>query len=333
MRSTTPKVLLTSYLLSALAVVTVLYYHLLSAVLSGLAVYVLTAKLARRLPARWGTKTRGIALAGIILMVALLVQAVALGLSSFFAGHQGFATIMGAVAERLDNLRRNLPPNLADAVPDSVEELREQLAKVLHQHGRNISNVGMSGAKTLIHVLFGMAIGGMAVMHRYTEEEAPPPLAGALHDRLRALAGSFDKIVFAQVQISSLNTLLTALYLAVILPLCGIHMPMTTLLILLTFVVGLLPVVGNLISNTVIVLIGLGVSSSVGMASLAFLIFIHKLEYFTNAKIVGGRVNASAWELLTAMLIMEAIFGVAGMVAAPIIYAWLKAELTSAGLV
>ncbi|MCK9537497.1 MAG: hypothetical protein M0Q70_00005, partial [Dokdonella sp.] len=64
-----------------------------------------------------------------------------------------------------------------------------------------------------------------------------------------------------------------------------------------------------------------------------FLILIHKLEYFLNARIVGGQIRARAWELLVAMLFMEAAFGMAGVVAAPIYYAWLKRELNMAGLV
>ena len=33
---------------------------------------------------------------------------------------------------------------------------------------------------------------------------------------------------------------------------------------------------------------------------------IHKLEYFLNARIVGTQIRARAWELLIAMLAMEA---------------------------
>jgi predicted PurR-regulated permease PerM len=101
---------------------------------------------------------------------------------------------------------------------------------------------------------------------------------------------------------------------------------MATFLVLLTFAVGMLPVVGNLVSNTIIVVISLGVSFGVGVASLIFLVVIHKAEYFMNARIVGHEVQATAWELLTAMLLLEATFGIAGLVAAPVVYAWIKAE-------
>jgi len=59
---------------------------------------------------------------------------------------------------------------------------------------------------------------------------------------------------------------------------------------------------------------------------------VHKLEYFLNARIVGGEIKASAWELLCAMLLFEAAFGLPGLVAAPIFYAYAKAELRQLGL-
>ena len=39
------------------------------------------------------------------------------------------------------------------------------------------------------------------------------------------------------------------------------------------------------------------------------------------------------WELLTAMLAMEALFGVPGVIAAPVLYAYVKCELSEYGLV
>jgi predicted PurR-regulated permease PerM len=77
----------------------------------------------------------------------------------------------------------------------------------------------------------------------------------------------------------------------------------------------------------------LSVSGWVGIASLTFLIVIHKLEYFLNAYIIGNQVRAHAWELLIAMLVMEAAFGLSGLIAAPIYYAYLKDELVSQKLV
>jgi predicted PurR-regulated permease PerM len=135
------------------------------------------------------------------------------------------------------------------------------------------------------------------------------------------------------MRISALNALLTWIYLALILPGFGIELPFVKTMVIVTFVVGLLPVLGNLISNTVIVIISLSHSLYAAAGSLAFLVLIHKLEYFVNARIIGGQIKARAWELLIAMLAMEAAFGVPGVIAAPVFYAYIKKELSDRNLI
>jgi hypothetical protein len=101
----------------------------------------------------------------------------------------------------------------------------------------------------------------------------------------------------------------------------------------LSVAAGLIPIVGNLICNSVMAIAGVSVSASVGLACLIFLIAIHKTEYVINAKILGKQTNTAAWELLTVMFIGEAVFGLPGLVAAPLYYAYSKKELQAARLV
>jgi predicted PurR-regulated permease PerM len=321
-----------SYFLAAALVLAVLHFKLLPAVIAGLVVYVLTTQLARRLPKHWTRVAREVALAALVTSVMLVVLGAGFGLWSFLRGH-GLAALLAAAAGTLDRLRQVLPPDIAEVIPTTVEDLREQVALVLRQYGTEISVAGLEGVKLFAHLFLGMVIGGMASLHHFREKEEWPPLAGALHLRVIALVDAFEKVVFAQLSISLLNTVLTAIFLLVVFPLFGVVLPMRTVLIVLTFLCGMLPVVGNLLSNLVILLISLGMSPAIGAASLAFLMAIHKLEYFTNAKIVGGRVHASAWELLCSMLLMEAIFGLGGLVAAPVVYAWVKSELKAKELI
>jgi len=119
----------------------------------------------------------------------------------------------------------------------------------------------------------------------------------------------------------------------VLLPLFGVKLPFAMTLVAITFVTGLLPVIGNVISNSVIVVLSLAHSPMLAVVSLGFLITIHKLEYFLNARIIGPRIHARAWELLLAIVVMEAAFGIAGAVAAPVYYAFLKQELLDRGLI
>lgn len=328
-----PYVTIASYLISAIAVVWVLKLHLLPAVFAGLAVHVLTGKVARVLPVSWGGISHKLALAAIVSIVIFGLFGAGMGLWSYLRGSTGMAEVLASVAETIDNGKRMLPAEIRDHLPATVEDLRAQISGMLREHSKKISSAGVAGVATLVHVIFGMVIGGMTALQRYREVNAWAPLTGALYSRAHTLATAFDKVVFAQVKISALNTCLTAIYLMLVLPLFGVRMPLLTVLVPLTFVTGLLPVVGNLISNTVIVLISLGISLPVAGASLAFLVMIHKLEYVFNAKIVGGEVQARAWELLCAMLTFEAAFGAAGLIAAPVIYAWIKAELKAADLV
>ncbi|MBR7540238.1 hypothetical protein KC221_29060, partial [Mycobacterium tuberculosis] len=67
--------------------------------------------------------------------------------------------------------------------------------------------------------------------------------------------------------------------------------------------------------------------------SLLWLVTIHKLEYFLNAQIIGSKIRSTAWELLLFMLVLEATFGLAGLLAAPIIYAQIKRILADRGWV
>jgi predicted PurR-regulated permease PerM len=315
------------YLLAALSVVFVLHFHLLAAVFAGLAVHVLTVKLAARLPKHWSGGAHAAALGAIVLGVILGLFGVGFGLWFSLRGHHGMAGLLTVVAETLEKLKRTLPAGMSSVLPDTVNDLKEQITTLLQEHGREISTAGMAGFKTFAHVLLGMIIGGMTVLHRFTGVDSWPPFAFELYARSKSLAEAFDKVVFAQVKISALNTVLTVFYLVIVLPVFGIHLPMVKILVPFTFVAGLIPVLGNLISNTLVVLVSLSVSLGVAGASLVFLILIHKLEYFTNARIIGAEVDARAWELLCAMLAMEAVFGVAGLVSAPVVYAWLKAEL------
>jgi hypothetical protein len=101
---------------------------------------------------------------------------------------------------------------------------------------------------------------------------------------------AFQRVFLAQIRIAALNALLSAIYLAGALPLLGIHLPFTKTMIALTFVMGLLPIVGNLVSNTVVIIISLSYSLPLALGSLAFLVVIHKLEYFDQ----GSRMGAAA---------------------------------------
>lgn len=325
-------VTLIGWSLMTAALLLVLWLHLLSALFGGLTVYTLVQALSRLL--RFSSLRRQRAK---VLALALVAALVIAGLSAAGAGLFGFLRhgtyslpdLFQRLADLIENSRNTLPVWVTSHLPTDAETLRSTVVQWLREHTAAVSGAGRDVGRGIVHTLMGMIVGGLLTLR----ENAPAGAWAQLGNEHGArLALAFRRIVFAQFWISAFNTLLTWLFLGVVLPLAGHPLPLTKTLVLLTFVAGLLPILGNLISNTVIVLVSLSQSIWLAGAALLYLISIHKLEYFLNARIVGGHIRARAWELLTAMLVMEAAFGISGLIAAPVYYAWVSAELRDRGL-
>ncbi len=324
-----------SWCLAGVGLALVLALHLLSALIAGLLVFELVHVIAHLLPRRlFGARARIAAVAVIATLVVALLVAAIVGLAAFLRSDaSSLPALLRKMAEIIDTTRGAFPAWLVESLPSGADELREALSHWLREHAPEVRVAGATAGRIAAHIVIGLVIGALIALREVAAGTAQKPLAAALVERATLLGDSFRRVVFAQVRISALNTLFTALYLEVLLRLAGVHLPFTKTLITITFIAGLLPVIGNLISNTAIVVVSFAASPYVAAASLVFLVVIHKLEYFLNARIVGSRIRARAWELLLAMLAMEAAFGLAGLVAAPIYYAYLKQELAERGLV
>lgn len=314
---------------SVIGLLLTLYLGLLPALLAGLLVYQLVHFGALRMQ-RIGVLP---ALGRIILLAVvatIVITVFSFGILKFSesltAGPEGIVALMQKMADVVGAARTYMPPSMQAMLPANMEEWQKISADWLLSNAKGISVVGKDVGYFLVHVLIGMVIGGMVALNPAFQENRRP-LAAAMRERIVFLGSAFKRIVFSQVRISALNTVLTGIFLIAILPALGHPLPFTKTMVIVTFIVGLLPIVGNLISNTVIFLIGLSVSPFAAVVSLAYLVIIHKLEYFFNARIIGGQIHSRAWEILIAMIVMEAAFGIAGLVAAPIYYAYIKDEL------
>ena len=322
--------------LTAAGLVLAIVLHLLPALFAGLLVHALVHLLAPRM---FGSKVDpALARVGVVIVLTLIVlglTAILVGGATAFYRREGadLASLLQKMADIIDGARTTMPDWMQDIMPTDAETLKDDAAGWLCEHAVELRKAGGEVGRGLAYALIGMVIGALLAVREIAPARVPGPLARALQRCALLVEDSFSRVVLAQIRISALNTLLTAIYLAGVLPMFGVHLPLTKTMIALTFVAGLLPIIGNLISNSVIVIISFSYSLPIAGASLAFLVIVHKLEYFINARIVGSRINASAWELLFAMLVMEAAFGLAGVIAAPVFYAYAKAELVARKLV
>ena len=145
-------------------------------------------------------------------------------------------------------------------------------------------------------------------------------VARELDVRARTFYRSFSRVIGAQITISLINTALTAVFLT------WNGYPYKTVLVAFTFLCGLLPIIGNIISNTLIVGVSFTLSPNMALAALIFLIVIHKLEYFLNSKIIGDRIKNPMWLTLIALVLGEKLMGIPGMILAPVVLHYIKVE-------
>ncbi len=324
-----------AFIIALLAPLLAIYLHLTPALLAGLLIYVLVHSLAPFLERR--LSSHGARLVSVAVLTTLLVTGLALvtaGIVAFLHSDAGsLPALMQKMAEILESSRAWLPGWASEHLPNDTREMQVHAATWLREHAGELQKAGGDTLRAVAHALIGTVIGALLALREVNGRETGGPLARILAEHAARFANAFRQVVFAQVRIAAINAVFTGLYIVVGLGLFGIHLPLAKSMVVLTFVAGLIPVAGNLISNSVIVVLSLSHSLELAATSLIFLVVLHKLEYFLNARIVGAHIKAHAWELLLAMLAMEALFGIAGLLMAPIYYAFLKAELGERGLI
>lgn len=144
-----------------------------------------------------------------------------------------------------------------------------------------------------------------------------------VEERFRLFYGSFETVMGAQVLISLINATLTVAFML----LAGL--PHAAVIFGVAFLCGLLPIIGNLISNTIIVCVGFLISPAMALAALVFLVVVHKLEYFLNSTIIGVRIRKPLWLTLVALVVGEHLMGVPGIILAPVVLNYIKVEAST----
>jgi predicted PurR-regulated permease PerM len=243
-----------------------------------------------------------------------------------------FVRFLTVGLDRLPVLMDTVLPRLAglaaerglDFPVENAKELRDLVVTNARENTRAIGATSGFLTRGFFLVIVGLFIANLRFLTPSVEEDR-----GSLYDALRIefmdrvqlFVRSFERIVGAQFTISVVNTLLTGAFLV------AMGFPFRTFLILLTFVCGLIPIVGNIISNSFITLAGLTVSVHLAVGALIYLVVLHKLEYLLNSRIVGGSIDTPMWMTLIGIVVGEATMGVPGVLIAPALLHYVREEL------
>lgn len=213
------------------------------------------------------------------------------------------------------------------------ESLRQVVVDALGEEAhyfRNVANFAKSATTIVVFSILGIVAAGSLFLktgldpHRGThrvKNNLYSICCDQVSRRFRDFYGSFATVIGAQITISLINTSLTAIFLL------AAQMPHAPLLIATTFLCGLVPIVGNLVSNTIIVFVALTGSLKLALSALVFLVVIHKLEYLLNSKIIGDRIRNPVWLTLIALILGERLMGIPGLILAPVVLNYLRVEM------
>jgi predicted PurR-regulated permease PerM len=263
---------------------------------------------------------RWIAVSLFIVLVSIIFSGFVFFLrKAFVALPDIVATVVPLVVQFADKHGIELPFTDVQGLKDvALESVRSTLGY--------LGNFAKIATKEFVFLLIGVVV---AVAMFLAQREDRPGDAGAnlydfytglIRERFRSFYRSFETVMGAQLLISLINTVFTSVFVI------GCSLRHASVVIALTFLCGLLPIIGNLISNLVIVGIAFTVSPQLAIGALVFLVTIHKLEYFLNSKIVGHRIKHPMWLTLVALVFGERLMGIPGMILAPVILSFIKIE-------
>ncbi len=211
--------------------------------------------------------------------------------------------------------------------------LRHVALNEVQERFSNLGRYARDAMFVLVYLVIGIVVAvSLFINARLGVEDDPHTARDSLYAltaheiamRFITFYRSFTIVMGAQILISIINTALTAIFLY-----WG-GFPFATVLMVCTFLSGLLPIIGNILGNTLITGVAFTLSPQMALFALVFLVTIHKLEYFLNSKIIGDRIRNPMWLTLLGLLLGEKLMGIPGMILAPIVLHYIKVESSQA---
>jgi predicted PurR-regulated permease PerM len=305
-----------SYVIMAVLLVLIGWLHLATLLLTAL-----FGMFALQLFSFGRSKTLGV--------ILYLIAVVAIGYGLFFFSSQAYKTLPKIAAETIpavvnyaEKQHIQLPfADYAEFKTLALKEVNERIANV----GRYAREATLLVAMWIIGLVVALSL---FINAKWEVEGDPDAVKDSMYStvvrelvtRFETFYASFARVIGAQIIISLINTALTSVFLI------WNGYDYATVIIVLTFLCGLLPIIGNLMSNTLIIGVGFTISPRMALIALIFLVVIHKLEYFLNSKIIGDRIKNPMWLTLIGLVIGEKLMGIPGMILAPVVLHYIKVE-------
>ncbi len=255
------------------------------------------------------------------LLAVLLLALLALSVAGFLSA--------GRVTRLAAEVRETLPLRMAairehpwylmlqQYLPDS-----EDLARSAEHYAADVAKSAAAVGRVLLSAVIGLIL---AVVYFLDAERlrafrrALP--AGSLFGTLVRWSDHLAESVILTVQLQLIVAACNAVLTLPVLLLLGVtHVPA---LMVLIFASGLIPVVGNLISGAVLIVLAFQVKGWFGVGLFVGLTFIlHKVEsYYLNPRLTARHVALPGFVLILSLIAWEHLLGFAGLfVSFPVLY-------------
>ncbi|MCV2525722.1 MAG: hypothetical protein N4P95_01575, partial [Candidatus Lightella neohaematopini] len=270
-----------SYILIFLLIIIIIPLHLFPGFISGFISYELIIFFTPWFRYIFVNRARLIVVILLITTILILITLLIINLINLLTSDfQYNLSIINNINYIFLNIKRHIPKFLLIFLPNNIEDLKSKIILLLESNLVVIRDMIRAIIRILLTIFIGIIIGAIISLNKPNNNYSY--FISQLNKRIHFLSLAFHNVIIAQIRISLVNTLLTAVMIIIILPIFNIFIPLKKILITSTFLLGLIPIIGNLISNILIIFSSLSVSLTVGVIILIYLIIIHKLEYVLN---------------------------------------------------
>ncbi|MHB2025651.1 MAG: AI-2E family transporter [Elusimicrobiota bacterium] len=314
-----------SYLAFAALAVVIVYWRIDSELLAALFSFLIldltfkqTIRVMPRSPARW--ISLGIFFAFSVFFIWMLTLFFRLSLMRV-------PEIVSSLLPRLNSFAASYGLTL----PESLQDLKGIAVTAMADHAQALTKTSGLLTKSIFEIIASVIVALLFYLHatrgisaRVKNKNAENLLDDFVREfgqRIGIFMEGFEKIFWIQILLAVFRSVATACFLLVM------GMPWTHFLLVATFVLSVIPILGAFASSTLIIAAALSLSPHMAALTLVFLLALHETEYLFYTRLAGTGFAVPSWLILAGLLIGEKCLGLTGLILAPAVIHYLREEL------